>query len=331
MDILHYVFDSIIVRDCSLGTFELQRPWGFHRSAMQSDMAVIFNPVNGHCILSMPDGRTEKLMPGDLGLVLHGSFEFKSEGCTSPVPFLSSWGEQRLQPLGQEIMRSGPEVFRWPLRPSAPAHGTGMDDELLAVGLLLEDVARSPVLAMLPQLIVLKRAQQDDMDWFGVLHRFMVAESGAKMPGYNAAARQMARMLFVYVMRRYVTLAGSTRTGWMRGMGDPAIGKVLARMHFNFVEPWTLSSLAAECGVSRTVLAQRFRVLMGRTPMDYLAAVRMQVAANRLRLGETVSETCEAVGYASVAAFRRAFRRHWGLGPTEYLSQATAPAVASAR
>lgn len=328
MDLLHHVLESLKVHDSSLSVFELQRPWGFHRAVMQGDMAAMFSPLQGRCLLTLPDGQREWLAPGDVGLVLGGAFDFQSGEQAALLPFLPSWLEQQLPPLGRRIERGGPDPFRWPLRLDGFSPDTPVD-RLLAMALLIEDVAHSPVLAMLPRLIVLRRDQHDAMDWPAVLQRFVEAEQQQPQPGYNTAARHLANLLFVALLRRHVVLAGADRAGWMRGMGDSAIGQALALMHARFAEPWTLVSLAAACGLSRTVFAQRFHTLVGRPPMDYLTAVRMQAAAQRLLAGGTVAAAGEAVGYASAWAFRRAFTRQWGVGPTDYLAQANRTPLAA--
>jgi AraC-like DNA-binding protein len=327
MDLLHHVLESLRVQDSSFCALELQRPWGFHRDAMQRDMAVMFLPLQGRCLLRMSDGQQAWLMPGDVGLVLSGAFDFQSEERVPLVPFVPTWVEQQQPPLGRTLERDGPDRFRWP--PLLPQGGDMPVDRLLGIAFLVEDIARSPVLAMLPRLIVLRRDQQGPMDWCAVLQRFVEFEGHSPQPGYNTEARHLANLAFVGLLRRHVLRAGADRAGWMRGMGDPAVGQALALMHARFAEPWTLVSLAAACGLSRSTLAERFHLLVGRPPMDYLGAVRMQAAAQQLLEGNTVAAVGEAVGYASPWAFRRAFTRQWGVGPSDYLANANRPPLAA--
>ena len=71
-----------------------------------------------------------------------------------------------------------------------------------------------------------------------------------------------------------------------------------------------------EIGSSRSVLGKRFNALLARPPIDYLAAWRIQLAAERLRSGdESVPQVAEVVGYESEAAFSRAFKRLTGVPP----------------
>ena len=76
--------------------------------------------------------------------------------------------------------------------------------------------------------------------------------------------------------------------------------------------------------MSRTAFAQRFRALVGQTPVSYLAAWRMQKAAYLLEMGTlTIVQIAEQVGYTSELAFAKAFRRLMGRPPGAYARQHT--------
>jgi AraC-like DNA-binding protein len=49
------------------------------------------------------------------------------------------------------------------------------------------------------------------------------------------------------------------QTGWLAGAPDPEVGKALALLHRRPAQPWTIADLAREVGLSRSVLAERFR------------------------------------------------------------------------
>ncbi len=71
--------------------------------------------------------------------------------------------------------------------------------------------------------------------------------------------------------------------------------------------------------MSRTAFAQRFRALVGRTPVGYLAMWRMQKAAYLLEMGTlSMAQVADRVGYASELAFAKAFRRLIGTPPGAY-------------
>ena len=77
--------------------------------------------------------------------------------------------------------------------------------------------------------------------------------------------------------------------------------------------------LAKEVGVSRSVLAQKFRHYLGQPPMGYLTDWRLQLGARSLISGvRSVAEIAAEVGYETEASFNRAFKRRFHLPPGRY-------------
>ena len=69
-----------------------------------------------------------------------------------------------------------------------------------------------------------------------------------------------------------------------------------------------MEELAGLAGASRSVLADRFKSILGQPPMQYIASWRLQLATSMLRNGDrALAEIAADVGYESEAAFSRAF------------------------
>ena len=101
----------------------------------------------------------------------------------------------------------------------------------------------------------------------------------------------------------------------------------LSLIHSHPARRWTLASLAAEVGASRSTFAAEFRRTVGEPMMQYLTTLRMTRAANMLRWQPvTVADVAWAVGYENVAAFTRAFGRYFGRTPAAY-QRSLAPEV----
>ena len=84
-------------------------------------------------------------------------------------------------------------------------------------------------------------------------------------------------------------------------------------------DPWTLSALAEEVGVSRSVLAQRFRHYLRQPPTAYLAKWRLHLLARALTSSNrSVAEIAFEVGYETEASVNRAFKRHFQSPPARY-------------
>jgi AraC-like DNA-binding protein len=90
-------------------------------------------------------------------------------------------------------------------------------------------------------------------------------------------------------------------------------------IHADPGQPWTLDTLARATRTSRATLTRRFADLTGQSPMAYLTAWRMSLAARRLRDGDaTVRQIARELGYDSEFAFARAFKRATGSAPGQY-------------
>jgi len=106
--------------------------------------------------------------------------------------------------------------------------------------------------------------------------------------------------------------------GLLAALNDPKVGQALNLIHFDPSAPWSLEQLARKVGMSRSSFAERFRDLVGESPMRYLTAWRMQQAVDLLTQGDlSVSAVAEACGYQSEVAFRKAFRSVVGKTPGE--------------
>ena len=80
---------------------------------------------------------------------------------------------------------------------------------------------------------------------------------------------------------------------------------------------WTVSALAREAAVSRSVLDSRFREILGRSPIRYLTEWRMHIAEDLLMTTDLgVGVVARRVGYDAEEAFSRAFKREHGESPS---------------
>jgi AraC-like DNA-binding protein len=145
---------------------------------------------------------------------------------------------------------------------------------------------------------------------------YAIAELREHRPGGRDVLLRLSELMFVEVVRRYLADALPESSGWLAALRDPLTARALACMHAQPQHPWTLESLSQASGVSRSTLADRFAQLVGQPPMQYLAGWRMQLATRLLsEHSMKVRSIAEAVGYASEAAFSRAFKKHTGVSP----------------
>ncbi|MBW4552774.1 MAG: AraC family transcriptional regulator [Aphanocapsa sp. GSE-SYN-MK-11-07L] len=105
------------------------------------------------------------------------------------------------------------------------------------------------------------------------------------------------------------------------GMKPLTIAQIYAardRLELQLENPPSTLELAQQVGLSDRTLQKGFRALFGTTPFDYLTEQRMSWAAEQLReTNRTVAEIANLVGYANPAKFAAAFKRKFGITPSE--------------
>jgi AraC family transcriptional regulator, alkane utilization regulator len=155
--------------------------------------------------------------------------------------------------------------------------------------------------------------------WLGTTLKFTINEAGTARPGNSAMLGRLTELMFVEILREYMHRLPDNQGGWLAAVNDACVGRSLRLMHTNPVHDWTVEELAREAAVSRSVLAQRFKELVGDAPMRYLANWRMQLAKQMMRDGaRNIQEVATRVGYDSEAAFNRAFKRATGSPPAAW-------------
>lgn len=143
-----------------------------------------------------------------------------------------------------------------------------------------------------------------------------VAESEEYRTGADAMLAKLAELMFIEAVRQLVEDPSQKAHGLVAGLRDRQIGAALQLLHARPAETWTLTALAHQVGLSRSVLAARFSDMVGMPAMQYLARWRLVLAARRLEEpGVIVARVAQDVGYASEAAFQRAFKKHMGVSP----------------
>jgi len=176
-----------------------------------------------------------------------------------------------------------------------------------------------PMLSALPRIFRVSLGAAPETRWMTEALQHGAAETHAPQPGREAVMGRLAELLFVEALRCYIRQLPDEQQGWLAGLRDPCVGRALALMHAQPARPWQVESLAAEAGISRSVLAERFSLLIGEPPMQYLARWRLALAAQYLsRTNDAVARIGERVGYESEAAFNRAFKREFGAPPASW-------------
>jgi len=158
--------------------------------------------------------------------------------------------------------------------------------------------------------------------WLENSLRYSVDNADASGPGGETVLAKLSEVLFIETLRRYIAQLPQEQTGWLAGVRDPEVGRALALLHRKPAHPWTIATLANEVGISRSVLAERFRRYLPETPIAYLTRWRLQLGAQLLKsTSSSVAQIAGDVGYESEPSFNRAFKREFGLPPARFRSE----------
>ncbi|GIH71254.1 AraC family transcriptional regulator [Sphaerimonospora thailandensis] len=131
---------------------------------------------------------------------------------------------------------------------------------------------------------------------------------------------RLVDVILVQLLRRWLsTCPDLARGSWLGALADPLVTEAMVRMHQQPARPWTTETLARDLTVSRSTLTRRFQDVTGQSPGAYLTRWRMDLAARRLRdTDDSIETIARSVGYTSVYAFNRAFRRTRSQPPARF-------------
>jgi AraC-like DNA-binding protein len=201
-------------------------------------------------------------------------------------------------------------------------YGSGGDRTDLVCGYLYsEDPLFDPSVRALPEVFVVTPPSGPVAQWVTSSIDYALEASSASLPA--AAPTRLPELLLTEVLRLHLGTAPAADHGWIAALRDPILSPALARLHGAPAEKWTVGDLAEAAAVSRSLLDERFRRVLGRSPMRYLTDWRMHIAKGLLSdTDRSIAQIARRVGYDSVEAFSRAFKRCHGRPPSAYRTSA---------
>src|SRR5687768_4602101 len=233
-----------------------------------AERVVIFHLITeGECYVEMDDAPPLRLVPGDAVIFPHGDAHLMTS-----QPGLPPAKGSRLD----VVLSRRPRLLTY--------GGGGATTRLLCGYLACEAKLAKMLLEGLPSVVRVNVRGSNAGAWLESSVRYALAEARSPRPGGAGVLAKLAEVLFIEVLRMYVTQQQQEgRTGWLAAVGDRIVGAALSLLHKRPAHAWTVEDLAREAGASRSVLAERFQQLVGSSPMQYLTQWRMILAANLLR------------------------------------------------
>jgi AraC-like DNA-binding protein len=280
---------------------DLTAPWGF--SVAGRDIATFHFVQRGECWLEVDEAATKlRLRAGDVVILPHGHPHVVRDSPRSSV--------SRLDDLlkSHEVGDQGTLRFG----------GSGPACTLICGGFTFDNRDTLPFLSALPPVLHMREGGRAG-SWLRVAQEIITSEIEANRVGANMILSRVSDLIFIEAVRSYFSDTSGGPRGWFAALKDRHVGAAISLIHREPRRAWTVGSLASAVGMSRSAFARRFSVLLGESPIRYLARHRIARAVRLLQSKQlTVGQIADEVGYESDVAFSRAFRRHVGLSPIDF-------------
>jgi AraC-like DNA-binding protein len=316
MDPITDLFKTMHVASVVHARLEATAPWGLMQ---QAEVANEAEPQ----LAAPKDWRTQV---AHFGMVSRGNCWLSVEGMTDPIP-LTGGDCFLLAPGSTYALRDNPRTRVRSFCEAAPKNGSnvihygggGVATTIISGWFRFDQTSVKPLKRLIPELILIKADQAQTLALHATL-QLLASEMAEPAPGAEVMVNRLADILFIQCVRAHIASSSETcKSGWLRAIFDPKIGAALKAMHERIENPWTVETLAAAAGMSRSAFALRFKELLGETPLEYLTNWRMYKATGLLQGNDRkLLEVAKSVGYDSDAAFSKAFKRVLGAAPREY-------------
>jgi AraC-like DNA-binding protein len=262
------------------------------------DRLVLFHIVAaGECWICLPDGERLWARQGDVIVLPYGdAHAMGGIEEAERVPVLT------LLPMPP-----------WDELPRLNLGAGGARTDVVCGYLRADDPLFDPALRVFPPVFVVRPPPGPVASWVDANIRYAL-DAGARF-----VSTRLPELLLVEILRLHLADAPAADAGWVAALRDPVLAPALAALHAQPDRRWTVDDLAACAFVSRSVLDERFRRVLGRSPIRYLTEWRMHLAGELLTSTDLgVGEVAHRVGYDAEEAFSRAFKRHHGRAPSSW-------------
>jgi AraC-like DNA-binding protein len=292
---------------------ELTEPFEFESSPLAladalvagAERLTLFHIVaSGSCWVAVDDGVRYRAEAGDVIVMPYGDhYVMGGEGSAECVSILSL-----LDPLPWEVI------------PVLRHGGGGRRTEVVCGYMYSTDPLFDPAMRALPPVFVVRLPNGPAAGWVKASIDYAMADAvppSNRSP--NVIATRLPELVLIEVLRTHLASAPAIDHGWIAALRDPVLAPALALLHQQPARRWTVAQLATAVATSRSALDDRFRKVLGQSPIRYLIAWRMHLAMGLLATSElSVSMTARRVGYDSEEAFSRAFKREQGASPSHW-------------
>lgn len=286
--------DGLYFTQCTLS-----KPWAI--SLPQMDNCVMFHLIVAGSANFSTDEGTIKLNSQELIIYPKGSPHKISDGLSQSYTKLSDLPIKPVTPRFETLSFGG--------------HGDVT--KLFCGALVFQAPITRKLIEILPDYITITR-KSTTRNMASIRSLFSLINEEVKniSIGSDATLSKLADLLVITSIREHLSNEAIYKKGLMLMLSDSRIFRSIELMHNNPEINWSLERLSKEVGMSRTSFIEKFRELIGTTPIDYLIEWRMSLAFSKLQMNsQSILSVALELGYKSEASFSRAFKKVIGKNP----------------
>jgi AraC-like DNA-binding protein len=300
-DALSDILGAVKLRGSIYFRTEFSSPWGVAVPSYKN-VARFHLVARGECWVRVEGVEAPvRLGQGDLIVIPHGAAHILADQPKGSAPSVDQVVEDSGFTGEGALVLGGPD--------------TGNATAMLCGHFEFDDDTAHPLLEALPPFIHVTGSETLNQTWLESIMKFATSESQSDRPGSDAIVYRLSEIIFIQAIRIHVERTGEA-SGSLAGITDPRVGRALGAIHADPVSHWTVEALGREAGMSRTAFAERFRRLIGMSPLAYVTQWRLQHARRHLLESDaSIRHVAERAGYGSEAAFIRAYKKHYGATP----------------
>ncbi|MEP1093460.1 MAG: AraC family transcriptional regulator [Cyclobacteriaceae bacterium] len=296
MDALSDVLEKIKLSSAVYFQSDFSSPWGM--DVPTGPFAQFHIVTDGKCLLKTQKDMVE-LSAGDLVVFPRGTEHWLADSISSE------------KVSGMKVVQSitsGNSLFQ----------GEDVSTSLVCGHFEFDRMVKHTLIDSLPELVYITESEIQEKEWLRSIVNLVIEESAMNRQGNEVVIKKLGEILFIHALRAYIE-QNKIETGFLAALKDERISSSLKLIHTSPGENWTLESLARNVGMSRTSLSNRFRDLVGETPMNYLTNWRILNAKELLKESDlSVREVAHKIGYRSEAAFNRVFKNRVEITPLKF-------------
>lgn len=302
-DALSNVLRKVDLKSHGGGVYGFAPPWGYRTPEMKGHYQM-YIVRRGTCVLESPAMPEPVLLAtGDAVLISRETEHVLHDGSHRVVQPHSEMADHIID---CKVLCEGPTS------PNAAW--------VMTVDFSIEGLMAGPVGTALGPFVHLRGDVGPTAAWLQGVLGIICEEVRTQEPGYAFVRFRLLELLFIQFLRTNLRKHREAREdicelSILCALFDPQLGKAIELIHARPDHPWTVAELATQVAMSRTAFSVKFSEITGISPLSFVTQWRMMQATEYLKQGQTMEQVSSRVGYDSVAAFSRAYKREIGVAP----------------